>query len=158
MEHGLNTRDVSQAPRALKGRRISRACDFCHRRGIRCRPSQENPAQCQNCADFGQGCTYNRTLKRRGGKVAQVPVSTPSSNSRDNQRLFLPNCSAPGAATAGSSSPLNGVDITAKEESKDIWRPPFVASQALIADLIDVYFEVVYPMYLHISLLGVGMY
>jgi hypothetical protein len=32
-------------------------------------------------------------------------------------------------------------------QSRDEWRPPSIASQAVVVDLIDVYFEVVYPMY-----------
>jgi len=52
--------------RPKKLQRISQACDLCHRRSIRCRPSDENPhKQCQNCYDFAVECTYNRPSKRR---------------------------------------------------------------------------------------------
>jgi hypothetical protein len=55
---------TSDRPKKLQ--RISQACDLCHRRSIRCRPSIENAqVQCQNCFDFGVACTYNRPSRRR---------------------------------------------------------------------------------------------
>lgn len=58
--------------RPKKLQRASRACDLCHRRSIRCRPSIEDPeAKCQNCQDFAVECTYNRPSRRGGDLSAQ---------------------------------------------------------------------------------------
>lgn len=67
---------ASERPKKLQ--RISQACDLCHRRSIRCRPSNENPQQhCQNCFDFGVPCTYNRPSRRRRNGSASHGQSTP---------------------------------------------------------------------------------
>ena len=67
---------ASERPKKLQ--RISQACDLCHRRSIRCRPSNENPQQqCQNCFDFGVLCTYNRPSRRRRHGSASNGQSTP---------------------------------------------------------------------------------
>ncbi|EIW72836.1 hypothetical protein TREMEDRAFT_26656 [Tremella mesenterica DSM 1558] len=50
---------------SLKRRRITRACDRCHRGGIKCAPSASS-SSCAPCAAFGTPCTYDRPVKRRG--------------------------------------------------------------------------------------------
>ena len=52
--------------RTIKSRRITRACDYCHKRSIRCINS--GGSQCQKCIEFDQPCTYERATKRRGVK------------------------------------------------------------------------------------------
>jgi hypothetical protein len=68
---------TSDRPKKLQ--RISQACDLCHRRSIRCRPSIENAqVQCQNCFDFGVACTYNRpSRRRRNPSVSHGQAATP---------------------------------------------------------------------------------
>ncbi|KAK9768497.1 hypothetical protein K7432_000836 [Basidiobolus ranarum] len=46
-----------------KRQRVSRACDNCRRKKIRC--DGEQPI-CSNCQSFGTQCTYNDTKKKRG--------------------------------------------------------------------------------------------
>ncbi|ORY07858.1 hypothetical protein K493DRAFT_403602 [Basidiobolus meristosporus CBS 931.73] len=46
-----------------KRQRVSRACDNCRRKKIRC--GGEQPV-CSNCQSFGMECTYNDTKKKRG--------------------------------------------------------------------------------------------
>lgn len=53
---------------ATKRRRITKACDFCHRRGRRCCPAQHNPDKCSTCIGHGVACTWNRVPARRGVK------------------------------------------------------------------------------------------
>ncbi|EME42999.1 hypothetical protein DOTSEDRAFT_88987 [Dothistroma septosporum NZE10] len=48
-----------------KKRRISRACDYCHRASKRCRVVLDE-SRCQNCIAFDQPCTFDRPQKRRG--------------------------------------------------------------------------------------------
>lgn len=52
--------------RTIKSRRITRACDYCHKCSIRC--INAGGSQCQNCIEFDQPCTYERAAKRRGVK------------------------------------------------------------------------------------------
>jgi len=73
---------VDQA-RDKKRRRITRACDYCHQRSIRC--PYGTSSSCQNCLDFQQPCTYQRTARKRGGPHAsRSPVST--SEASDNTK------------------------------------------------------------------------
>lgn len=64
----LMTSSDATAVKPRKLRRISRACDFCHRRSIRCKPSQDGSDRCQNCTDFDVDCTFDRPAKKRGTK------------------------------------------------------------------------------------------
>lgn len=76
----------SMPERPKKLQRISQACDLCHRRSIRCRPSTENAQQqCQNCYDFGVECTYNRPSRRR--RNLSVSQSSPSNIVPNQQQL-----------------------------------------------------------------------
>ncbi|KAJ9618980.1 hypothetical protein H2203_008796 [Taxawa tesnikishii (nom. ined.)] len=66
-----------QSDRPRKLQRISQACDLCHRRSIRCRPSNEDVDRCQNCYDFDVPCTYDRPSKRRKHPAApSAPAAT----------------------------------------------------------------------------------
>lgn len=70
--------------------------------------------------------------------------SSPSSSSIGNAYQSLPTRTAQGAE---SPNLRNEVGAKAKNDNEVMWQPPFLAHQAVIVDLIDVYFEVVYPMY-----------
>jgi hypothetical protein len=137
---------VEEEKNPRKVRRISRACDYCHHRSIRCRASSEGDgSRCQNCVDFEQPCTYDRPAKRRGAKVRVRSTSAATVNTDHNGINHAP-ASAPsawGSVNAISSRPdmdrLNG-------DSSAEWRAPYIASQAVIMDLVEIYFEVVYPM------------
>ena len=137
---------VEEEKNPRKVRRISRACDYCHHRSIRCTASSEGDgSRCQNCVDFEQPCTYDRPVKRRGAKVRVRSTSAATVNTDRNGINHAP-ASAPsgwGSVNAISSRPdmdrLNG-------NSSAEWRAPYIASQAVIMDLVEIYFEVVYPM------------
>ncbi|CAG7556360.1 unnamed protein product [Fusarium equiseti] len=62
---------------------ILRACDFCHRRGLRCKPAEnaspDGQASCQTCIEFGELCTRNRKAKKRGTKRLNANSSSESS-------------------------------------------------------------------------------
>ncbi|OXG52380.1 nuclear protein [Cryptococcus neoformans] len=108
-----------QAP--LKRRRITRACDRCHRGGIRC-ASSSNPSVCAPCADFGSECTYNRPMKRRGPPPSKARESHGSSSGIALTRWTLPLPS-------------------------DNWIYREVASHAQIETLVEAYYAIVYPIY-----------
>lgn len=112
-----------ESQRNVKSRRVTRACDYCHRRAIRCLRDPDAPS-CHNCFQFDQPCTYARQAKKRGTKPKVqngTSVATPGT---------LPH----------SSSSDNG-------SSQQTWTAPFVASQAVIMSLAEVYFEIVYPIF-----------
>ncbi|KAK4952717.1 hypothetical protein LTR10_009524 [Elasticomyces elasticus] len=104
-----------------KIRRARRACDFCHRRSIRCRPSERVPSQCQNCEDYNERCSIERPVKKRGVR----PVVTPPS---------------PEAIAAANS-------IGNHTQASQTWHAPHAIPQALVIDLAEIYFEIVYPIF-----------
>ncbi|KAF4630568.1 hypothetical protein G7Y89_g7580 [Cudoniella acicularis] len=123
-----------------KLRRISRACDFCHNRSIKCKPSAEQPTTCQNCFDFGVDCTYLRPAKKRGIKSGSTKASSDNgSSSRDGEndaRMLL-------ELTNGVHGNGNSNVVSIQEK----WKNLVVANEAKIKDLVEVYFEVVYPIF-----------
>lgn len=72
--------NTNKRPKKLQ--RISQACDLCHRRSIRCRPSTENPEQCQNC--------YGKPLHRH----CSLPLHRPR-RPHPRQTIPLTNHSVP---------------------------------------------------------------
>ncbi|KAL4960011.1 uncharacterized protein BDV14DRAFT_205124 [Aspergillus stella-maris] len=61
-------------PTRFKAKRITQACDFCHRRGLKCRPDDNTTSSlnsantCLTCVEYGQECTRERQPKKRGTK------------------------------------------------------------------------------------------
>lgn len=149
----LNLNPTSEgAFRPKKQRRISRACDFCHRRSIRCRPTQDDGNRCQNCSDFGGECTFNRPMKRRGAKFKARPQAEyykSPSGEHANPLLHLTNPqinqhqSSYGTSheSAESSLKINfSIDLSENHQAL------VLNNLAKIQDFVTVYFEVVYPM------------
>jgi hypothetical protein len=130
-----------------KQRRISRACDFCHRRSIRCRPSAENDNRCQNCSDFGADCTFNRPFKRRGNQphpsshgLAPVHASLLSQPAGQH----FDQCEQPYDATHKSAETI--MELRFSFDLREDHQALILNNVAKIQDLITVYFESVYPM------------
>nr|XP_018264937.1 uncharacterized protein I303_03119 [Kwoniella dejecticola CBS 10117]OBR87095.1 hypothetical protein I303_03119 [Kwoniella dejecticola CBS 10117] len=72
----------------LKRRRITRACDRCHRGGTKC-SAGPTPNICGPCAAFGSECTFLRPVKRRGHCPSSGGASAPESPlSRDDQWTY----------------------------------------------------------------------
>lgn len=148
-------RAVEEEQHPRKARRISRACDYCHHRSVRCRASPAGDgSRCQNCVDFEQPCTYNRPAKRRGAKVrlrsgSATPVNTGRSGT-PHAPASVSSCwgSINGAVHASLTTPRSSrpdMDRLDGDSSAE-WKAPKVATQAIIMDLVEIYFEVVYPM------------
>ncbi|TKA66955.1 hypothetical protein B0A55_09031 [Friedmanniomyces simplex] len=185
---------AEQSSKPKKLQRISQACDLCHRRSIRCRPSAENgQSQCQNCYDFGVDCTYNRPSRRRrnpslahsspsnilpqqqqpgaaaispGSDNAKSQDSNPATSSNGTSASTtngtgLPNgtgsrngaSNSNGTGTADGQEPdMMGAYAAIREGRRDdlhdlAWRAFALASQATIEHLIEVYIEIVYPLF-----------
>ncbi|OQN95160.1 hypothetical protein B0A48_18784 [Cryoendolithus antarcticus] len=160
--------EVPERPKKLQ--RISQACDLCHRRSIRCRPSNENAQrQCQNCYDFGVECTYNRPSRRKRARstsqataqnviplpVLQATSTTSSSKSpSDQQHATESSATSISANTRAYSVGPNytGALATVREGRTDdgvaiAWRSFVLASEETIDQLLSVYMDIVYPIY-----------
>jgi hypothetical protein len=139
---------VSNPTKPKKLRRISRACDFCHRRSIRCKPSGQDQ-RCQNCVDFDVECTFHRPAKKRGIKSHQREHHDGDSSSGEHANLLL-------ELTNGhvDNSRPNGRQGDQGKAVDSLIKFPLGAEHAntvlanldKIQDLVSVYLEVVYPM------------
>jgi hypothetical protein len=156
MELNHYRRDVNSmsdgASRPKKQRRISRACDFCHRRSIRCRPTQGDGNRCQNCSDFGVNCTFIRPLKRRGTKLNPRPHSQyyDSPSGEHANPLLHPtnpqiNQREPSYGTSHESAEPR-LKVKFSIDLSEDHQALVLNNLAKIQDLVTVYFEVVYPM------------
>jgi hypothetical protein len=126
--------------RPKKLRRITRACDYCHKRSIRCRPSNEDRNSCQNCIDFAVACTYDRPAKKRGTKSGQEKAYQEGSGSLDEKR------DAQMLLELTNGIPGHGPFSAEEKGNMEKWRAMMEPNEAKIRGLVDVYFEVVYPM------------
>lgn len=154
-----------QQDRPRKLQRISQACDLCHRRSIRCRPSNEDNDRCQNCYDFDVACTYERPSKRK--KHPQAPAA-PAQLSQPSARSSLPrnaltSDAVPASAVASNSANSTRNDSLSKANDFPLapalanprdpaeldlpWRVFALSSESIILDLFDAYMEIVYPLY-----------
>jgi hypothetical protein len=139
-----------QEPRVLPRKllRNTRACDFCHKRSIRCRSSLETgDTRCQNCSDFDISCTYKRPTKKRG-----VKPSVPNIRQADEEYTSILT-----EAPRGITDPytpnesdrtfeqLPGTDFSFSLAEKH--QSMIISYSGKISDLIDVYFEVIYPIF-----------
>lgn len=141
-----NNNQAAKKPNT-KRRRITQACDYCHQRSVRCRPSSDNRG-CQNCKDFGQECTYHRQPRRRGTKPRDK-TTDPETYSADAESPPSTTASAEIASQSGDPSHILRcvpvLETVSVDDSQ--WKAPCVASQASIMDLVEIYFEVVYPIF-----------
>ncbi|KAK5627514.1 hypothetical protein RRF57_003229 [Xylaria bambusicola] len=113
---------MSSSRQKPKRRRVTQACDFCHKRAIKC---QKSPVEtsCENCKDFSQPCTFNRRPRKRGVQVRTVVRTAEDNQSEEN------------SASESTS------------EVQEPWTSPSIVSQAAIVDFVELYFEIVYPIF-----------
>jgi hypothetical protein len=121
--------------------------DFCHKRSIRCKPSSK-PESCENCVDFGLSCTYNRPIKR--GRGHQKPPDEPAGTTNgvsittEHNEVLLP----PGERLQ-SKTTIESLLLVESALPDASWKAFASVSHSLIIYLIDIYFQVVYPMSVH---------
>ncbi|KAH1379162.1 hypothetical protein KXV95_007697 [Aspergillus fumigatus] len=147
---------MSQRPR--KFQRASKACDFCHRRSIKCSKINGPLAPCQNCADFDIQCTYDRPARRRGvprnASLAESksapPLSADAAGSSSSHSARLDALRHPGAADSPWDI-LNGTWTTAPTSNDgalvNSWKAFAIGCESTIHNLAHVYFEIVYPIF-----------
>ena len=149
------------------------AGDYCHKRRIKCRPSDREPDRCQNCVDFDLACVYERPLRRgrtlAGQSVSRLGLSRSSQvwpghhqqpSTADHSSLPSTNNDVPRPTPAaippvqsrrGSFGGVwNGADNTLSLGRG--WKSFARASTPLLAPVLSVYFETVYPMLVIVTL------
>jgi hypothetical protein len=153
----------------------SRAGDFCNRRSIKCGKSEDIQGRCQNCVDFNVPCTFNRPAKRRGvkagsraparetssvrtpvsEKVLPVPLAAPhtgrTSNSSASRSSDYPDSAHRPSLTGDPWSTFHpgGVSTEGYDDDgalRNSWNAFAIASDRQIRNLVQVFFEIVYPM------------
>lgn len=88
--------------------------------------------QCQNCTAFNQPCTFDRPQKRRGAPPKSRLVRPVSDGQSHDQRVRLDTALSSAKDTHAPDGP---------------WQPPSIAGHATIMDLVELYFEIVYPIF-----------
>ncbi|KAJ5287342.1 hypothetical protein N7478_003028 [Penicillium angulare] len=163
---------MSQKPRKLQ--RVSKACDFCNRRSIKCTRGEDPLGRCQNCADFDVPCTFDRPAKRRGVKAGtkiigrDTPVAKPStepqlplgrenapqraSGSSGSRSEYHPDSASRPSLTGDPWTSFNTGWSTAEGYDDDgalrnSWKAFAISCDQQIRNLVQVYFEIVYPIF-----------
>ncbi|CAK7206279.1 hypothetical protein SEUCBS139899_009066 [Sporothrix eucalyptigena] len=127
----MSTTTPSRPQRLL---RISKACDFCHKRRIKC---QDNPGdtrgRCRNCAEFDIACTYARPSRRgRGSPQPSRPSSAVSSSTAGAGGPSAPPSSSgsgPGLGIADGKSVPHHPPSSSSSHIVHLPPPPLPASQ-----------------------------
>ncbi|KAK5113757.1 hypothetical protein LTR85_010774 [Meristemomyces frigidus] len=161
--------DSMPTDRPKKMQRISQACDLCHRRSIRCRPSVESPQErCQNCFDFAVECTYNRPSRRRRNPSLAQTQATPTNilpPSQQGNRLISPASedvkrqdsghTSNASKDGGGASDYTGAYVTVREGCADrpedllgvAWRSFALASLSTVDRYMEIYMDCVFPIF-----------
>ncbi|KAJ5759430.1 hypothetical protein N7520_006586 [Penicillium odoratum] len=162
---------MSQKPRKLQ--RVSKACDFCNRRSIKCGSSGDPLGRCQNCVDFDVPCTFDRPAKRRGVKAGtrvntrDTPIAHPvidrasmssgnpperASDSSASRSSFTADSVSRPLFTGDPWSSFNSGWSTTEGYDDDgalrnSWKAFAISCDQQIRNLVQVYFEIVYPIF-----------
>ncbi|KAJ9479273.1 Zn(2)-C6 fungal-type domain-containing protein [Pseudozyma hubeiensis] len=142
-DHYIPMSDLSTtAAHSQKRRRITRACDRCSARSVKCRLQSTSTSRCDNCQDYDEECTFDRPMRKRGARSRDARTSpavasdagrsagSPASATRQHDALHRPSDNATDESIKGKS-----------------WKPDTLPSQAIVMDLTEIYFEVVYPVF-----------
>lgn len=161
---------MSQRPKKLQ--RVSKACkclqnhalrviatdqspgDFCNRRSIKCSKGDDPLGRCQNCADFDVPCTFDRPIKRRGVKSSRTvsqdapDLTSPLSSGVRSQSDASQKWSRSGDSWAALNPLWAAQDNPDRDETalRRSWSAFAIATERTIRNLVQVYFEIVYPM------------
>lgn len=137
-----------------KLRRNPRACDVCSRRSVRCQPSRDEIGKCQNCVDYGETCSFNRPLRKRGAKSKQCRTAdndiesiktSNTTSAQDQAPTVLRTLPSPITTTSNHEPFRPSLPVLYNKNTE--WQPNISVSQAMVMDLTEIYFEVVYPVF-----------
>lgn len=137
--------------------------DFCNRRSIKCSQSEGPLGRCRNCADFDVPCTFDRPAKRRGVKAGSRASGRDTQFARvsSDHGIPAPAATASEERASGSSAPRSSYRPSVScdpwstfDQGNDgdlalhnSWKAFAIACDRQIKNLVQVYFEIVYPMY-----------
>lgn len=139
--------------------RISKACDFCHKRRIKCQSNPLNPGRCQNCTDFDIACTYARPSRRGRGSPQPTRVSDQLSGPDDTSPSLqnhapLDVISAPPHDSQAAYGRVDLGDASSSANSErwieplsPAWQGFARTSTPTIKRLLSVYHETVHPIF-----------
>ncbi|BGP22804.1 C6 transcription factor [Rhodotorula toruloides] len=116
-------------------KRVSRACDFCHKRGLKCsgRPEEADGA-CSSCLKHHVACTFDRPAKKRGPAPRPKPTTTTDFTfASSSSALSTPTL--PSYAAAAYPPLANG------------WRPPVLVPVYALLKVLAIYHETAYPIF-----------
>ena len=151
--------DVDNVSKRPKLQRVSQACDFCHRRGLKCIPPTTTPIildrsgeypPCLTCGRYGQQCTRLRRPKKRGTKPRPKP-STPRDtepHGRETDTHFHINpadsSTRDDQGAQQQSSPSS--EVSFRPSDFQIPEAGLYISRHTITALIDIYLDSIYPL------------
>ncbi|KAB5571733.1 hypothetical protein GE09DRAFT_1096654 [Coniochaeta sp. 2T2.1] len=116
--------------------RNSKACDFCHKRRIKCQASSIDSTRCQNCADFDLVCEFTRPSRRaRSINTSNAPDANPES--RPSGRT---------GTTEDTSSVVNN-DRNSDQPLSSAWQRFARASTPVVKKLLSLHQEIVHPIF-----------
>ncbi|GAA5958833.1 hypothetical protein JCM10213_008033, partial [Rhodosporidiobolus nylandii] len=117
-------------------RRITRACDFCNRRGLKCVKDDTAPptTKCGSCERHNVDCTYDRPTKKRGPAPRAAASTTPEAST---SQLSGPGSTSPAASFLPPSLPTASLP----------WRPSRLVPVFALLRALETYYEAVYPIF-----------
>jgi hypothetical protein len=132
-----------------KRKRTSKACDYCHKKRIKCIPGEDDSA-CQRCLMKGIKCTFDKPVNKRGppaGSKKTNPVDSPAIKPTGKVANFS-------RSTTRLSNPMlsRKLEIPAKAiklQSPVVVGPypPFIIKSGAAIPWLDLYFTYVHPKY-----------
>ena len=115
-----------------KRKRVGRACDFCHLRGLKCkRPDSDLVQGCLTCEEYSVPCTHTRTPQKRGTKPGA---------SKKQGRLEGPN-----VHSSTAENPIFQDNAVPWDRLRDLGE--VFNSRSVISAWIDVYLDTIHPVY-----------
>jgi hypothetical protein len=116
---------------ARKQKRVTKACDFCHRRGLRCKRPDSNSVQgCLTCEEYDVPCTQTRVSRKRGTKPGHTSRTRSDETGVETSGPF----SAQMKESTAQGSHLNDTSDSMNDRS-------------VITAWIDIYLDTIHPMY-----------
>ena len=139
--------------------RATRACDFCHSRGLKCRRGAYNQysynlaigvveetalsnVKCLTCSDYGVECTMIRPLRKRGRRKA-----TDSTTERDISNYTEANGARSDIILNDRDTELLRVPRPSKTTKSHLLDEVKFGSQDVIRRLVQIYHDTMYPKY-----------
>ncbi|GMK55902.1 hypothetical protein CspeluHIS016_0209580 [Cutaneotrichosporon spelunceum] len=129
---------LSNADGGAKRKRVTRACDKCHRNGSKCSRTPGGD-RCVRCVELGIPCTFDRPVKRRGPPARRARVEDDEPSASLLPSLLIPQTPGEGTSTWSPSSPPHNA-------SSSFWRYDDLLDRPTVEGLADIYHRTMYPL------------